>query len=284
MITKNIKHIESEIVHSLVCNHINQPTFSFLNHFNKNECVFIDNINGKIDFCNMPMHRKSGIGNLHGTWCRARAIIYALLSELNLFPILAFIENRKDINGLGISDDLRYASILELKFNYQNTWFHKEPRLDIMKFKHERHETLDFIICSDVLEHTIGDYKIALKNFYYYLRKNGILVLTVPFDMNIEKTIEHYPSCINYTVVFDETNENYLKTIIHYHNSDSIAENPVFHGGPGNTLEMRKFSFQELVNETLKLGYSKYKFYPLDNSFYGISPTDKTEGCIVFIK
>ena len=63
---------------------------------------------------------------------RTRAVIRTLSSCLfqeNL--ILSEFPIRKDIKGLGLTDAESYASQLKQKFDYVNTYFHQEPRLDI---------------------------------------------------------------------------------------------------------------------------------------------------------
>ena len=61
---------------------------------------------------------------------------------------------RKNIRALGVSDDRRYASILDRLFTYTNTFFHQEPRLDITSAEGTgAFKDMDIIVCSDVVEH-----------------------------------------------------------------------------------------------------------------------------------
>jgi len=67
-----------------------------------------------------------------GSSPRARAIIRVLSTQLfgkNL--LLSDFPARPDIRGLGMTDSKGYATRLAEKFSYRNTYYHKEPRLDI---------------------------------------------------------------------------------------------------------------------------------------------------------
>ena len=87
---------------------------------------------------------------------RTRALIRTLsncLFQENL--ILSEFPIRKDIKGLGLTDPEGYASQLKQKFDYVNTYFHQEPRLDIASdsIAPEQRQVYDFIISSEVFEH-----------------------------------------------------------------------------------------------------------------------------------
>ncbi len=89
---------------------------------------------------------------------RTRAVIRTLSSCLfqeNL--ILSEFPIRKDIKGLGLTDAENYASQLKQKFDYVNTYFHQEPRLDIASdsIAPEQRQVYDFIISSEVFEHIV---------------------------------------------------------------------------------------------------------------------------------
>jgi hypothetical protein len=79
---------------------------------------------------------------------RTRAVIRTLSSCLfqeNL--ILSEFPIRKDIKGLGLTDPEGYASPVKQKFDYINTYFHQEPRLDIVSdsIAPEQRQVYDFI-------------------------------------------------------------------------------------------------------------------------------------------
>lgn len=107
---------------------------------------------------------------------RARHLIYCLLDNLKLYPILSFTPPQKNIKGLGMSDDGRYSRTLKNVFDYQNTFYDTEPKLDIMLTNDALKDSYDFIICSDILEHIIGDWRQAIKNLYSYLKLTNCVV------------------------------------------------------------------------------------------------------------
>jgi SAM-dependent methyltransferase len=218
------------------------------------------------------------------TWVRARWVIYALLDSLKLSPVLAYLGDHKHISGFGISDDLRYAGVLANVFNYKNSFYHQEPRLDVMKLDEEWGlEGYDFIICSDVLEHTFGDWRIALENFMAYLKPGGVLILTVPWSASLKETDEYYPGCVDYDVISDGGAFKEVKIRLgdgtHY-----TAPSPYFHGGPGNTLEMRNFSRSQLIAEGLHFGFSSVKEYAESIPRFGIVVEENMPGVLSFIK
>ncbi len=52
-----------------------------------------------------------------------------------------------------------------------------------------KNNTFDLIICNHVLEHIIDD-RTAMNEIYRILKKDGIGILQVPIDKNLEKTYE----------------------------------------------------------------------------------------------
>src|SRR6266699_2252236 len=89
-----------------------------------------------------------------GSNVRLRALIYLLSKELfgEAFPLPAFPRLTR-VKGLGLSDQLSYASRLSGKFDYTNTFYDRQPHLDITEPHPDRHGTFDFILSSDVFEH-----------------------------------------------------------------------------------------------------------------------------------
>src|ERR1035438_7591316 len=66
-----------------------------------------------------------------GSNVRTRALIHLLSMELfGRGLILADFPRLKSIRALGMSDKPCYASILREKFDYQNTFYDREPRVD----------------------------------------------------------------------------------------------------------------------------------------------------------
>jgi hypothetical protein len=66
-----------------------------------------------------------------GSNVRTRALIHLLSLELfGRSLILSDFPRLKSIRALGMSDKPCYASILQEKFDYQNTFYDREPRVD----------------------------------------------------------------------------------------------------------------------------------------------------------
>src|SRR5262245_31373611 len=63
---------------------------------------------------------------------RLRGMVHVLSLELFGRSLsLSEFPSRSDLRGLGMSDWDLYASKLAQKFDYINTYFHREPKLDI---------------------------------------------------------------------------------------------------------------------------------------------------------
>src|SRR5947208_3368036 len=178
---------------------------------------------------------------------RTRAVIRTLSSCLfqeNL--ILSEFPIRNDIKGLGLTDPESYASQLKQKFDYVNTYFHQEPRLDIASdsIAPEQRQVYDFIISSEVFEHIVPPVQVAFDNAYQMLRRGGLLLLTVPYGLQPE-TIEHFPELHEFTLVERDGGcelHNLTKSGVR-----QTFRNLVFHGGRGSTLEMLVFSYSCLL-------------------------------------
>lgn len=84
--------------------------------------------------------------------------------------ILTFNKNR--LVGVGLSDAACYAKILSKISNYTNTFYHREPYLDIMRSSTNFSE-IDYLISSDVFEHTPPPANIPFQNAYKMLKKGG---------------------------------------------------------------------------------------------------------------
>jgi SAM-dependent methyltransferase len=96
----------------------------------------------------------------------------------------------KSLRGIGTSDSSQYAPRLAEVFDYRNTFYDREPRFDLGKRPDEK-ETYDFVLSSDVFEHVAPPREQAFRNVYDMLKPNGVLVFTVPYE--IEESAEHFP-------------------------------------------------------------------------------------------
>lgn len=203
-----------------------------------------------------------------GSTVRYRSVINALLAGLNIKLIpLPSLSKRKSIVGIGMSDSDIYSRRLQRKFSYKNTYYHKEPRLDILNAEFNGDGCADFIICSDVLEHVCPPVGLAFQNLFGLLKRGGVLVLTVPV---VEEALarEHFPNLNKYHIEIRAGRP----VLINKTASGSYEEfdELIFHGGEGETLEMRLFSKAWLLDELTRAGFQKIKIMDDEYTDFGI--------------
>lgn len=205
-----------------------------------------------------------------GSTVRVRSLVHLLSIALfgESIPIPDFPENL-NINGVGLSDTYPLDEKFLGKITYTNTFYHCEPLLDITAPKPERYGTCDFIISSDVFEHVLPPVSLAFDGSKKILKPNGSLILTVPWVF--EKTIEHYPSLHDFRVV--EFEGKYLIIEQSRDGTFSIHEDPIFHGGPGSTLEFRLFGKEDLLSLLDQTGFDA-KIMDQDAPEWGILHSD----------
>ena len=200
---------------------------------------------------------------------RARAVVDRLSWMLfgKGMTIQQFPSTAKAIVGIGMSDTGSYASRLTAKLAYRNTFYHREPRLDIEHPDPRDAHRFDFIISSDVMEHVAPPVLDAFINLRGLLRPGGALVLTVPFKMD-GPTVEHFPELYEYRLersngeftLRNRTRDGRLQTF----------NGLVFHGGPGSTLEMRVFSMSGLREVLEAAGFRDVAFHAQPSFEFGI--------------
>ena len=120
--------------------------------------LFYCNICGKLSLTDVRrLDRETPTCQACHSNARVRAVIQVLSTELfreNL--LLPDFPTRREIHGLGMTDWEGYAVKLSGKFDYQNTYYHEEPRLDIAAASiAPEFMGKDFIISSDVFEHVV---------------------------------------------------------------------------------------------------------------------------------
>ncbi len=162
------------------------------------------------------------------------------------FPI------RPDIVGVGLSDWLGYAANLALKLSYTNTFYHQEPYLDIVDPPADQRGRYDFLISTDVFEHVPPPVFRAFEGSFALLKPGGLFVLTVPFT-DVPKTVEHFPDLREFKIV--EFAGDYVLINRNAKGRLSARDGLVFHGGPGDTLEMRVFSRADTLAWLAKAGF-----------------------------
>jgi SAM-dependent methyltransferase len=205
-------------------------------------------------------HREAAQCQDCGSVARFRGIVHAVSQALygQSFPLSAMPLD-KSIVGIGMSDSDIYASGLEKAFNYRNTYYHMEPKLDITRIDLEMYHDLDFIISTDVLEHVALPLEPAFRNLRMMLKRGGFLIISVPYS-SADKTTEHFPNIYEHKLVEIRDGEWVLVNRSRSKQWE-VHENLVFHGGPGTTVEMRVFSERDLIQLILLSGFMIEKIY-----------------------
>ncbi len=185
---------------------------------------------------------------------RASAIIHTLCSEIygNNIPLVNQ-PPKKDVRVVGLSDGPRYSSLLDEKFDYTNTFYHKEPFLDITSPSADEADKYDVLISTEVFEHVIGDVSSAFNGALSVLKPGGLLILTVPFVNNGDHQ-EHYPGLESYEG--REIENNWIVDLKYAGGRVDTDLEPIFHGGPGQTLEVRVFSRDSVLESLRTSGFT----------------------------
>jgi hypothetical protein len=205
-----------------------------------------------------------------GSSLRMRCIVEALSSHLFGRSMAAVDFPRdKSIRGIGMSDWDGYAALLQKKFSYTNTFYHREPRLDITAIDERQAGTLDFIISSDVFEHIpLVHLQRAFSNSRRLLKMGGALILTVPY-FEIARTVEHFPELYDFRVV-----EEAGRRVLYNRTADGrdqVFTELSFHGGDGMTLEMRIFNERGVLDRLQRAGFTSAICRAADDPSVGIS-------------
>lgn len=193
-----------------------------------------------------------------GSTVRFRGIVQLLVRELfGRDSPLPKLGRHREIRGMGLTDSGTYADRLASHFDYVNTHFDREPRLDITEVPEELAGRNQFVISSDVFEHVAPPVQRAFEGARRLLAPRGMLILTVPFGLAGE-TIEHYPHLFDYRIEGEGDS-----AVLHNTTRDGRVQRfdrPVFHGGSGATLEMRCFSRAGVAAELARAGFSRIAF------------------------
>ena len=184
-----------------------------------------------------------------------RSVIGLLSQGLygKLLPIDEFPQSPR-VQGVGLSDWDVYARKLGDRIGYTNTFYHQEPRLDITNIGPERAGSCDFIISADVFEHVTPPVSAAFAGAWRLLKPGGLLILTVPYIIESNATLEHFPDLHEWALTTGDDGVHRLRN----RRVDGTVEEfdqLVFHGGPGSTLEMRIFSRDSLLGELASAGF-----------------------------
>ena len=204
-----------------------------------------------------------------GSNVRTRGLLQALSMELfgtNL--TLPQFPRVKSLRGIGTSDSNHYADRLAEKFDYRNTFHDREPRMDIANPPGDEFGKYDFLVSSEVFEHVVPPAEAAFLNAYRLLRDGGVLLLTVPYSLELT-TVEHFPDLHEFglaqaggrVLLVNRTRDGEMQ----------VFDNLVFHRGRGEpSLEMREFSESDLKKMLTGAGFSDVRIYTGDYAPFGI--------------
>lgn len=156
-----------------------------------------------------------------------------------------------DLKGIGLSDAHPVENCMKRFSNYENTYYHKEPMVDIMQPPAEP-GIYDYLISSDVFEHTPPPVAAPYHNAFAYLRKGGKFILSVPAQPTGK---EHFPNLSDFQIL--ETKEGHTLVNATTSGELEVFDDLRFHGGPGSTLEMRIFSPDQVMKLLKEAGFSK---------------------------
>lgn len=188
-----------------------------------------------------------------GSTVRMRGMIHALAIALygKAMTISEFPDDKRVV-GVGMSDWDGYAVPLAKKFSYVNSYYHKPPSLDITNIKPENIESIDFLLSTDVFEHVAPPVSKAFENARAMLKKGGAFVFSVPYSLE-EHTVEHFPNLHDYSLESRPAG----RVLVNRTRQGEVEEfgDLVFHGGEGETLEMRVFSKNDLLQDLRNAGF-----------------------------
>jgi SAM-dependent methyltransferase len=195
-----------------------------------------------------------------GCWGRLRAMMYAVTARFSPDEVvLARMKPRKDIRGIGCSD-WGYVDLMAEKFDYVNTFYDHEPRLDLCNVDWGRYSpgSIDFITCTDVLEHIEPPVQRTFENMYRLLKPGGVAVLTVPTSLE-PATREHFPDIYDWRIATEGKNRVLVNR--RRDGGEERYDDLCFHGGEGLTLEFRRFSRQGLIDNVVSAGLRVARLY-----------------------
>lgn len=194
-----------------------------------------------------------------GSSVRLRSLIRTLSIELFGEDLaLPDFPRRPDIVGLDMSGAAIYAVGLAKKLGYTNTFLHKPPRLDITDPDPSWLGRCDFVISSDVFEHVAPLVGRAFENTLRLLKPGGVFVLTVPYTKTGD-TIEHFPELHDHHIEEHDNRRVLVNTT--RDGRPQKFDDLVFHGGEGETLEMRVFSETGVIGELKRVGFSDIRIH-----------------------
>lgn len=212
-----------------------------------------------------------------GSNVRFRWIVDALSNNLfgKSLPLKEFPRD-KNISGISLSDWGPIAKVLAKRFDYQNTFLHREPRLDITDTESRAAGRYDFIIASEVLEHVPPPVQKAFDGLARLLKPSGFVVFSSPWVPEGD-TLEHFPELFDCQVV--KFHSDYVLLNRTRSGRLEVFDKLKFHNGPGNTLEIRLFSIDGLRENCAAAGLELAAAG--DNAAFGIAWDECSRGLVL---
>lgn len=204
-----------------------------------------------------------------GSSVRVRGLLRALSTEIfGVSLTLPEFPRVKSLRGLGLSDSSLYADQLALKFDYRNTFFDREPKLDLSNPPGRELGTYDFIVSSEVFEHVSPPAAKAFENAFRLLKPAGILVLTAPYSIE-GNTKEHFRRLGQFGLA--QLGDRVMLVNRTAGGEIEVHNDLVFHfGASGPALEMREFSESGLRKELTQAGFTEIQIYSDNFPGFGI--------------
>jgi len=213
---------------------------------------------GALDLGRLQREERTCLGC--GSTLRQRALLAALSRKLFHGRVLPVAEWRgvEHTNVIGISDGELMAEVLAGKLSYRNTFLHRPPVLDLCAPAECYNEACDVAICSDVLEHVRPPVEDALAGLRRIVRPGGFALITVPC-LAARSSVEHFPDLHDYRIVEHDG----VRTLVNRTPDGRVQEfrDLVFHGGPGETLEMRQFGLADLERRLRNAGFDRVEIH-----------------------
>jgi len=203
-----------------------------------------------------------------GSKVRIRALVHLLSSALYGKSLaLPDFPLRPDIIGIDMSGSAAYAGRLAEKLSYTNTFLHKPPYFDITNPEAGWLGRCDFVISSDVFEHVAPPVSRVFRNTLRILKPGGVFVLTVPYGKSGD-TLEHFPELHDFHIEGRGKRRVLVNTTAGGIRQE--FDNLVFHGGEGDTLEMRVFSESGVLEELRRAGFEDIRIHSEPHHEFGI--------------
>jgi SAM-dependent methyltransferase len=166
-----------------------------------------------------------------------------------------------------MSDNQGCAALLAEKFDYRNTFYHLQPRFDATRPDPAEQGLYDFVLAGDVFEHVAPPVEVAFQSTVELLKPGGFLAMSAPYSLE-DTTREHFRDLHEYNVVRAGGS---LALVNRTRGGDwQVFDQIVFHGGAGDTLELRLFSESSLRQLLTAAGCDRVSFIAEDFPPFGI--------------